>query len=99
MCPHQPRLPPPGPPPPWPSPPQVLMEQQRLQASMQSVDEQSARRMRSMVTHKKLKEIAVAQQVGSGGGGPQGRRWCWCGGWGSWGWWARGLCGGALSND
>ncbi|GFR52048.1 hypothetical protein Agub_g14567 [Astrephomene gubernaculifera] len=41
----------------------VLEEQQRLQAGMQSSSEQAARRMRSLVTHKKLKEIAVAQQT------------------------------------
>ncbi|EFJ46137.1 flagellar associated protein, partial [Volvox carteri f. nagariensis] len=40
----------------------VLEEQQRLQAGMQSSTEQAARRMRSLVTHKKLKEIALAQQ-------------------------------------
>ncbi|KAG2490334.1 hypothetical protein HYH03_011283 [Edaphochlamys debaryana] len=41
----------------------VLEEQQRLQAGMQSANEQAARRMRSLVTHKKLKEIALAQQT------------------------------------
>ena len=41
----------------------VLEEQQRLQAGMQSANEQAARRMRSLVTHKKLKEIALAQQA------------------------------------
>jgi len=39
----------------------VLEEQQRLRASMGSTDEAAARRMRSLVTHKKLKEIALAQ--------------------------------------
>ncbi len=41
----------------------VLEEQQRLQAGMQSANEQAARRMRSLVTHKKLKDIALAQQA------------------------------------
>ncbi|GLC44558.1 hypothetical protein PLESTM_001613000 [Pleodorina starrii] len=41
----------------------VLEEQQRLQAGMQSSTEQAARRMRSLVTHKKLKEIALSQQT------------------------------------
>ncbi|KAG2447457.1 hypothetical protein HYH02_007780 [Chlamydomonas schloesseri] len=40
----------------------VLEEQQRLQAGMQSANDQATRRMRSLVTHKKLKEIALAQQ-------------------------------------
>jgi len=39
---------------------QVLEEQRRLRASMGAMDD-SARRMRSLVTHKKLKEIALAQ--------------------------------------
>eukprot|EP00798_Chlamydomonas_sp_ICE-L_P009992 gene9993-7873_t len=39
----------------------VLYEQERLRQSMQSVDEQVTRRMRSLVTHKRLKEIAEAQ--------------------------------------
>lgn len=39
---------------------QVLDEQRRLRASMSSVDD-GMRRMRSLVTHKKLKEIALAQ--------------------------------------
>lgn len=40
---------------------QVLEEQQRLRASMGSSDEAAGRKMRCLVTHKKLKEIAVAQ--------------------------------------
>lgn len=40
----------------------VLEEQQRLQAGMQSATEAAARKMRSLVTHKKLKEIALSQQ-------------------------------------
>lgn len=39
----------------------VLEDQSRIQASMQTVDEQTTRRMRSLVTHKKLKEIARQQ--------------------------------------
>ena len=38
-----------------------MEEQQRLRNSLSSVDEAAARRMRSMVTHKRLKEIALAQ--------------------------------------
>jgi len=38
----------------------VLEEQRRLRASMGSVDE-GVRRMRSLVTHKQLKDIALAQ--------------------------------------
>lgn len=40
----------------------VLAEQERLRESMQTMEDQNSRRMRSMVTHKKLKEIATAQQ-------------------------------------
>jgi hypothetical protein len=35
--------------------------QERLRASMQSVEDASGRKMRSVVTHKKLKDIAAAQ--------------------------------------
>lgn len=40
----------------------VLSEQERLRESMQTMEDQNSRRMRSMVTHKKLKEISSAQQ-------------------------------------
>uniref|UniRef100_A0A7S3QWW0 Uncharacterized protein n=1 Tax=Dunaliella tertiolecta TaxID=3047 RepID=A0A7S3QWW0_DUNTE len=39
---------------------QVVEEQRRLRASMGSMDD-GVRRMRSLVTHKKLKDIALAQ--------------------------------------
>ncbi|KAJ9514055.1 hypothetical protein QJQ45_021148 [Haematococcus lacustris] len=39
----------------------VLEEQQRLRASMGAADEAIDRRLKSLVTHKKLKEIALAQ--------------------------------------
>ncbi|GAX77753.1 hypothetical protein CEUSTIGMA_g5196.t1 [Chlamydomonas eustigma] len=41
----------------------VLAEQERLRGSMQTTEDQNSRRMRSMVTHKRLKEIATAQQA------------------------------------
>eukprot|EP00955_Chlamydomonas_euryale_P022568 238229-Chlamydomonas_euryale.AAC.2 len=41
----------------------VLAEQERLRQSMQSVEDQAGRRMRSLVTHKKLQDIAGAQQA------------------------------------
>jgi hypothetical protein len=46
--------------------PQVLDEQQRLRASMGASDEAAERRLKALVTHKKLKEIALAQ-VSAGG--------------------------------
>jgi hypothetical protein len=60
---------------------QVLEEQQRLRASMGSSDEAAGRKMRSLVTHKKLKEIAVAQAssgraAGEGGARPPFRALC-----------------------
>ncbi|KAG1655669.1 hypothetical protein FOA52_011797 [Chlamydomonas sp. UWO 241] len=39
----------------------VLAEQERLRSSMQSVEDAAGRKMRSVVTHKKLKDIAAAQ--------------------------------------
>lgn len=41
----------------------VLEEQERLRTSMQTMEDQNSRRMRSMVTHKKLKDIAGAQRA------------------------------------
>ena len=41
----------------------VLQEQERLRTSMQTMEDQNSRRMRSMVTLKKLKDISAAQKT------------------------------------
>lgn len=41
----------------------VLQEQERLRSSMQTMEDQNSRRMRSMVTLKKLKDISQAQKT------------------------------------
>lgn len=41
----------------------VLQEQERLRMSMQTMEDQNSRRMRSMVTLKKLKDISAAQKT------------------------------------
>ena len=41
----------------------VLQEQERLRTSMQTMEDQNSRRMRSMVTLKKLKDISQAQKT------------------------------------